>query len=648
MNLPNHTIRTSRLTRPEGIGAIIDVGGESLMALPLERWTRGNFLRYLEPLPESALSRKLNLQIKYLKSSQGLALDVKGGRIPVIRFPTWFHCRHKECNNFFSVRTINRNAASQPVSENEKGPVKCPRCKKPANPFRFVVACENSHLQDIDWIEYVHKGTPGQCRPTTLKLQVSGKNLGDWESLVLTCRDCRKSKNLRDLSVKGEKCRGKQPWEEAPERSSKIPCPKRGRLVLRTASNVYYPVVKTAIDVDVRQSAEITDLYNTIVDFMALTASNKDEKIVNGFREKIRLNKDEWHFTKKEGSEYEYITPGFNRIVERIIDRIIDRNPGYSHDDYEKIREELERWGHSYSDRILKGEVEPERSDDLSTSSHNDDELFNKELTILNNPDRSNANKKDFEADAYETNTSWGLLSNLMPKVTRIYTLREVNALIGFTRIYSSDRIDDTDEDKERPRFHSIILESKTPRWTIGYENFGEGFFIHFDSSILKKWSHEDHFGVDSHLTSTKKIEYALHTFSHILIRQLEYASGYSATSLKERLYIPKEDSSPDNPGILIYTASGDSEGALGGLVRQSQAKNLLKNIVDALSTSEWCSADPVCSETKSGWDHITNTEVNMAVCHACCFIPETACINNNLFLDRKILKSLLNHIGFM
>ncbi len=58
----------------------------------------------------------------------------------------------------------------------------------------------------------------------------------------------------------------------------------------------------------------------------------------------------------------------------------------------------------------------------------------------------------------------------------------------------------------------------------------------------------------------------ALHTLAHLAIRRLVFACGYGSASLRERLYIS------DNPksrmaGILIYTASGDSEGSLGGLV---------------------------------------------------------------------------------
>ena len=638
MNSSNHTIRTSKLTRPEGIGGIIDVGGESLMALPLDRWTRGNYHRYLKILADSTLSKKLNLKIKYLKSVQGLGRNIQGGSIPVIRFPTWFHCRHEGCHNFFTIRTINRNAPSEPVTGDKKGPVKCPRCKNPATPFRFVIACKNGHMQDVDWIKYVHEGVPGQCTSTALKLLVSGKNLGDWESLVMSCRDCDRRKDLRQLSIKGEKCRGKNPWEEAPDRSSKIPCSERGRLVLRTASNVYYPVVKTAIDVAVRESSEITDLKSIIDKFMTPGQNNEPPKSVNQFRNLISKDPD-WH-KKDQNNEY---TPELQKNADFIAEFIIDRQLGYEEKDRIEILKELERWGHAFRDRVRRGETDPELGDDSSTSSHNDDELFNNELTILNNPDRSGADKKYFEADAYETKPFWGVLSSLMPKVTRIHKLREVNALMGFTRIYSSDRTEDSGELQDRPQIISTIVQDKISRWTIGYENFGEGFFIQFDSSTLKNWSNQDLPELYRHLTSIKRIEYALHTFSHLLIRQLEYSSGYSAISLKERLYIPKEGSSSNNPGILIYTASGDSEGALGGLVRQSQAEHLFKNIIDALNNSEWCSADPVCGETKSGWDNMTKRAVNMAACHSCCYIPETTCINNNLFLNRSILKSLLN-----
>ena len=51
-------------------------------------------------------------------------------------------------------------------------------------------------------------------------------------------------------------------------------------------------------------------------------------------------------------------------------------------------------------------------------------------------------------------------------------------------------------------------------------------------------------------------------------MRQIALECGYTAASIRERLYSKTSDQ-PHGPmaGILIYTAASDSEGTLGGLV---------------------------------------------------------------------------------
>lgn len=56
-----------------------------------------------------------------------------------------------------------------------------------------------------------------------------------------------------------------------------------------------------------------------------------------------------------------------------------------------------------------------------------------------------------------------------------------------------------------------------------------------------------------------------LHTIAHLLIRQLSFECGYTAASLRERIYCNTVNNEYEMSGILVYTASGDSEGTLGG-----------------------------------------------------------------------------------
>lgn len=86
--------------------------------------------------------------------------------------------------------------------------------------------------------------------------------------------------------------------------------------------------------------------------------------------------------------------------------------------------------------------------------------------------------------------------------------------------------------------------------------------------------------------------------------------------------------------GLLIYTAAGDAEGTLGGLVRQGEAPHFAETLIRMLEAAAWCSADPLCAEhTGQGFGNL-----NRAACHACTLLPETSCQTGNTLLDRALV----------
>ena len=123
---------------------------------------------------------------------------------------------------------------------------------------------------------------------------------------------------------------------------------------------------------------------------------------------------------------------------------------------------------------------------------------------------------------------------------------------------------------------------------------------------------------------------YLLHTFSHILIKELEFACGYPSASLQERLYY-----SDRMCGVLIYTTDG-AEGSMGGLVWQGQPDLISRTIISAINRAKNCSSDPLCS--------IEEDQINLAACFSCCIISETSCEKRNLCLDRL---SLIGDFGY-
>jgi hypothetical protein len=86
--------------------------------------------------------------------------------------------------------------------------------------------------------------------------------------------------------------------------------------------------------------------------------------------------------------------------------------------------------------------------------------------------------------------------------------------------------------------------------------------------------------------------------------------------------------------GFLIYTATSDSAGSLGGIVAQVESGTLATSVHRAIDRASWCSADPLCIESDtSGVDNL-----NRAACHSCVLLPETSCEEFNTLLDRALL----------
>ena len=238
-------------------------------------------------------------------------------------------------------------------------------------------------------------------------------------------------------------------------------------------------------------------------------------------------------------------------------------------------------------------------------------------------------------------------------RVTLVDRLRETRALLGFNRIYG--------ESKWGLKNRKSLLRAKAvpwaQQWLPAYVVHGEGLFIELDHKAVTEWASDSHVAARASKVAERferaRIERSLqpreitprlllvHTLAHALINQLTYESGYSTASLRERLYV-----SDDIPmtGVLIYTAAGDAEGTMGGLVRMGRPSNLERVLAGALDSAQWCSTDPVCMEV--GEDGQGPDSCNMAACYGCVLVPETACEEFNRFLDRGVLIGTLAEPG--
>ena len=123
-----------------------------------------------------------------------------------------------------------------------------------------------------------------------------------------------------------------------------------------------------------------------------------------------------------------------------------------------------------------------------------------------------------------------------------------------------------------------------------------------------------------------------LHTLSHLLLQSLAMRCGYPASSIRERIYVD-----PDGArfGLLLYTASSDAEGTLGGLV--GQARDIEAHLAVALRAGELCSNDPVCAQHAPG-EGLEDRYLHGSACHGCALISETSCEMRNDYLDRALV----------
>jgi len=235
--------------------------------------------------------------------------------------------------------------------------------------------------------------------------------------------------------------------------------------------------------------------------------------------------------------------------------------------------------------------------------------------------------------------------------------LREVRAMCSFTRVTPPA------DWRERPGAHFAPIARRRKEWLPAAEISGEGVFLELRAEAVRDWeskpevlaraeslrqAYEDdwhgRYGKDEPCPMCLSARFLLvHAFAHVLMRQLAVGSGYSSSSIRERLYVAADDY--EMCGLLLYTASSDADGTLGGLSRQARPEHLLPLVVDGIRSMEWCSNDPLCIQDVQSESERTNG----AACHACMMAPETGCEHFNRLLDRWMLVGApgARHLGF-
>lgn len=581
------SIRRGQLITPFGVGSVVDVGAESYTCVDISHWDTNDTVG----LDGSTLATRLGKEIRAPIDS-----------VPFYRFPRWQFC--PKCRRMHRINDAWEEAhqAKYPGK-----PHRCPDCRKvDLTPMGFVQACEDGHLDEVDWFRWAHRNrqgaATGACTPASARMsfRTTGASGGDWSTLAIEC-DCGARNDFDGLTTRPLfwNCSGRQPWVAV--RGS---CQKPAYALRRGSSNLYFPTTLSAIDVeaiDHRDAAAVRGKVVEILNSGAWAPRIMIENMVSiqGIEAVLRVFETKLVDLSRElNAEIADVKEAFASILEGEEDAPHDKGA-----DPERAMRQVE---------ILHGEWKV-----FSRTSA----LRSEKLIVLPQV-----------LDAIPS----GALRSLIHRISLVPRLREVRAITGFRRI----------GDANSPEIPVDLSGSKT--WIPGVEVWGEGIFVEFNEAYVAVWERRTsrHFAARTaalhsglapwqDLGSASQRFVALHTLSHVIMRRLAFDAGYSSSSLRERIYAGGTDF--PMAGILIYTADADSEGSLGGLVKMGEPARLARTLEAALADASWCSADPVCGETpKQG-----PRGMNGAACHACCLASETSCTHGNQFLDRRMMLNL-------
>ena len=619
--------RKSQGIAPSGVGAMQDFDHKSLMMLGLDFWPSEDtndrnkkakmiaaYAVYDQRFCDN-LSKILKKRINYLMSpsetndnyrsnSQQSDDFIHLSPMPFIRFPNWYSC--PSCN---TMRFIDKHEREDAYCDNNKSScAKLPHYRRPKLvPIRFIIASSEGHITNFPFREWVHKGKTDCVKTMYFKSTTRAGLAGT----LIECSCGKKrtmagSMNLDNENIKkcfiNEKMPADMPWLN---KMNQDPTEASFRTVQRGSSSAYMPVVKNSVLIppytsSIHKYIDDRNNWNNITSLLSIGTN----KFIN----------DKYHM--------------HDSTKEAII--ALSKGHGFNFDQEEFLFEIIKKYENSENDSSIQ---EKELTD-------TEFRYFEYKELLGSRPDEFDRDDFDLELQNMDHFTS--NVRKFVNKVVLVTRLVETRALIGFSRLKPATDIKNL-----------LPISNYYKDWLPGMKFPGEGIFIQLNMKQVHSWEQSLKAkdmekilnGNISKLIKEMRLTFIrdmkdqisirfimLHTLAHLLIKQITFDCGYDASSIKERIYCKMKSNDPDMAGILIYTAGTDSEGALGGIVEQGRPEKFINTLKNAIKNSQICSHDPLCMEnTTQGINGL-----NAAACYACTLLPEIACEENNLLLDRR------------
>ncbi|MDX6757956.1 DUF1998 domain-containing protein [Streptomyces sp. F8] len=608
------SVRPSHLMYTGGVGALVDLPNFAVLVRGIDDWQYDAF--EWADLKEPRLLRAVNgligdpygaqvTQLRPAPWTDGTDNDPTGPAsrvgVPVLPFPQWLRCT--ACNalggldsKIFKFENTKPRRPDQARFFHDN----CTAKRKGKGPLavaaRFVLVCQAGHLDDFPYASFVHRG--GDCAEASHpRLEMLDHGGNQAANVKVRCVNCNSERNIRDaMGQRGEitlpHCRGRHPHLATFDPA----CDKRPKPLVIGASNQWFAQTLSVLAVPPTSGSAL---------------HGKVEQL--------------WEQLQKAKSQ-------------EFLDMVWEL-PQFK---------PLHQWSQSEVFEAIEAHraaaAEPQSAEAASYP-----DLLTPEWEIFTSPQLPEPTEDFALRDVPVPPALDGVFSH----VVQAERLREVRALIGFTRLDAPDPEDPTLVAR------APLSRSRVPAWVPASEVRGEGIFLRVSDGLMADWeqrvadtaalkAHRDAYvefrrnrysgrveDTDDPLRGWPGARYiALHTLSHLLIRAISLECGYSAASLSERIYAGREDDR--RTGILIYTAVPDAEGTLGGLVALAEPEKFSRVVRRALHDAERCSSDPLCADRLPRPPH--EDFLHGAACHVCLFVSETTCERGNRFLDRRFI----------
>jgi len=589
-------VRPSQTLTTYGVGALVDLPNMSVVVMGLDDWPISHANEIAEERlllsAQSILGPQVTRLLTPPRGPESVGAQTnwfdesRQIGVPVAPFPRWMVC--SRCRLLAPLKSGLFEPKIYPYRPDRACYVH--NCTTQGRaplvvPGRFLVACDRGHLDDFPWLEFLHKGATDCNGP--LRMYEFGPS-GEMADVTIVCDKCEAKRRLAEvIGPIGAKqmppCKGRRPHLRDYDPNG---CDVEAvRAIALGASNLWFPVPISALSVP--QASD--DLGRLIEENWAVLEKATSIDVLKAFRQIGQL-KD---FTKYTDDQI-----------------------------WQKLAEKAAGTGE-----------EPESPDDLKSP----------EWRVFSNPSTARESRT-FKLRPVNPPTDF---TQYFEKIVLVEKLREVRALVGFTRLMSPR---DYDNPADVPEERRASISRRSPTWVPASETRGEGIFFHFREEIIQAWVKKNH-AYDREIQNghcawraSKNLDpdsgypgiryVVLHTFAHALIRQLAVECGYTSASIAERIYSRNPSDGDPMAGVLIYTSASDSEGTLGGLCSLGEPDKLGRHIRRALEKMSLCSSDPLCAEHLIGGGET----LHGAACHACSFLPETSCERGNKYLDRSSL----------